>query len=70
MSINGISQASGADVLSLYSQGTGGRAAASTRNASAAELQTAIALAQMSESQLVGQTDAGSTTGTQLNVYA
>jgi len=70
MSINGISQASGADVLSLYSQGTGGGAAASTSNASAAVLQTAIALAQMSESQLVGQTGDGSTTGSQLNVYA
>jgi len=70
MSIQGISQASGADLLSLYGQGTGSGAAASTNSASAAVLQTAIAMAQMSEAQLVGQPSAGSTTGSQLNVYA
>ena len=70
MSIQGISQASGADLLSLYGQGMGSAAAASTNSASAAVLQTAIAMAQMSESQLVGQASDGNTTGSQLNVYA
>ena len=69
MSINGISQASGADVLALYGQGAGG-AAANTSNASAAMLKTAIALAQNSEAQLVAQSSAAEVTGTQLNVYA
>ena len=70
MNINAISQASGADVLSLYGQNSGGGPAPTTTAASAAVLHTAIAEAQMSEAQLVAQLDPLSSTGTQLNVYA
>jgi len=70
MSINSISQASGADLLNLYAQSTGSSAAATTSNASVAALKNAIAIAQISEAQLVGQTSTVNDTGTQLNVYA
>ena len=69
MNINAISQASGADVLSLYGQNAGGGPAVGA-TASAAVLKTAVAVAQISEAQLVAQLDPLSSTGTQLNVYA
>jgi hypothetical protein len=64
MPINAISQASGADLLSLYSQSVGEGGAPVAVAASTAALKSAIAEAKMSESALVG-----GDTGSQLNVY-
>ena len=69
MNVNAISQASGADLLSVYGQNSGGGPAATTAAASAAVLQTAVAEAQISEAQLVGQS-VDASIGGQLNVYA
>jgi hypothetical protein len=66
MSVSGISQASGAGVLALYAQSTG-NGGTNAASASANQLKTAIAEAQMSEAALVSSS--GSNTRTQLNVY-
>jgi hypothetical protein len=65
MSVSAISQANGADLLSLLNQSTG-QAPAVT--ASVDVLKKAIAQAQLSESQII----AGNTpdSGSQLNVFA
>ena len=69
MPIEGLNQAAGADLLSLYAQNAGGSAAV-TYSASVAALKTAISEAQMSEAQLVEQSSSIGGTGTQLDVYA
>jgi hypothetical protein len=68
MSIQGLNQAAGADLLSFYTQNAGGIAAA-TYSASMAVLKTAISETQLSAAQLVAQTSGADETGTQLNVY-
>jgi len=65
MSVNAISQASGADLLNLYSQSVGQGGATTPVDATAALLKTALAEAQMSEAELLG----GSVVGSQLDVY-
>jgi hypothetical protein len=65
MSVSAISQANGADLLSLLNQSTG-QAPAGT--ASVDVLKKAIAQAQLSESQIIGGNTPDS--GSQLNVFA
>ena len=64
MSVNAISQASGADLLSLYSQSAGQNPAPTAASASTSALKTAIAEAKMSEEALLG-----GDSGSQLNVF-
>jgi len=68
MSVTGINQAAGADLLNLYSQSAGQAGADLLSNASAAQLKVAVAEAQLSETFLVG--NGGDNVGNQLNVYA
>jgi len=68
MSVTGINQAAGADLLNLYGQSTGQAGADLLSNASAAQLKVAVAEAQLSEAFLVG--NGGDNAGNQLNVYA
>lgn len=68
MSVNGINQANGADLLQLYAQSTGGSAAVAM-SASMKALKTAIAEAQISEAAILGG-DSGSSTGNNLNLFA
>jgi hypothetical protein len=68
MSVSGISQAAGADLLNLYSQSLGQGAAELVSNASAAELKVAISEAKLNEALLAG--GGGNDSGKQLNVYA
>jgi hypothetical protein len=65
MSVNAVSQANGADLLSLLSAGQGQGPTAVT--ASAEVLKKAIAVAQVSEQELVSEID---NIGQQLNVFA
>jgi hypothetical protein len=67
ISVNGISQANGADLLSLYSQSVGQGVADLVSSASAAALNLAIAEVKLNEALLAG---GGNDTGNQLNVYA
>ncbi len=70
MSVDAISQASGADLLNRFAQSTGSPAATTSRAAQFA-LQQAIELAKISESQIVSQADSFTpATGTNLNVFA
>lgn len=70
MSIDAISQASGADLLNLFAQSTGSAAATTSRAAQFA-LRQAIELAKLSESQIVNQVDSlDPQIGTNLNVFA
>lgn len=70
MSVDAISQASGADLLNLFAQSAGSPAASTSRAAQFA-LQKAIELAKISELQIVGQVDSIDTqVGTNLNVFA
>jgi putative AlgH/UPF0301 family transcriptional regulator len=68
MSVSAISQANGADLLSLLDQSTGHVPAGTAVTASVDVLKKAIAQAQLSESQIL----AGNTpdSGGQLNVFA
>jgi hypothetical protein len=63
MPVNAITQATGADLLNLYSQSVGQGAT----EPSVAALKTAIAEAQLSEESVLGS--GGGQTGTQINVY-
>lgn len=65
MSVSALSQANGADLLSLLSDSQGQGPTAVT--ASTAVLKKAIAVAQVSEQELVSEVD---NIGNQLNVYA
>lgn len=65
MSVTGLNQANGADLLSLLSESQGRGPAAVT--AIAEVLQKAIAVAQVSEQELVSEID---NIGKQLNVFA
>lgn len=65
MSVNALSQANGADLLSLLSESQGQGPTAVT--ASTDVLKKAFAVAQVSEQELVGEID---NIGSQLNVYA
>jgi hypothetical protein len=67
MSITAISQASGADLLNLYSQATGQSAPGTAVTASVDVLKKAITQAQLSESQILG---GGGDSGSQVNLYA
>ncbi len=70
MSVDAISQASGADLLNLFAQSNGSPAATTSRAAQFA-VQKAIEIAKISESQIVGQVDSIHTqVGTNLNVFA
>jgi len=64
MSVNPLSQANGADLLSLLSESQGQGPTAVT--ASTDVLKKAIAVAQVSEQELVSEID---NIGTQLNVF-
>jgi hypothetical protein len=68
MSVNAISQASGADLLNLLNQSTGQAPAGAAFAASVDVLKKAITQAQSSESQIIagGSPDSGG----QLNVFA
>jgi hypothetical protein len=68
MSVSAISQANGADLLSLLNQSTGQAPAGTAFTASVDVLKKAIAQAQLSESQII----AGNTpdSGSQRNVFA
>lgn len=68
MSVSAISQANGADLLSLLNQSTGRAPAGTAVTASVDVLKKAIAQAQLSESQII----AGNTpdSGSNLNVFA
>ena len=68
MSVTGISQAAGADLLNLYSQSLAQGAAELISSASAAQLKVAVAEAKLSEAFLVGT--GANDAGNQLNVYA
>ena len=67
MSVTAISQASGADLLNLYSQATGQSAPGTAVTASVDVLKKAITQAQLSESQILG---GSSDSGSQVNLYA
>jgi len=68
MSLSAISQANGADLLSLLNQSTGQTPAGAAVTASVNVLKKAIAQAQLSESEIVS--GAISDSGSQLNVFA
>ena len=68
MSVNGINQANGVDLLQLYAQSTGGSAATAV-SASMKALKAAIAEAQVSEAVILSS-DNGNSTGNNLNVFA
>jgi hypothetical protein len=67
MSLAAISAANGADLLNLYAQDNGQAPAATAASASTAVLQKAIAVAQLSEAEILG---GGSGETTSLNVFA
>jgi hypothetical protein len=67
MPLAAISAANGTDLLNLYSQDTGQVPAATAASASTAVLQKAIAVAQLSEAEILG---GGSGETTSLNVFA
>ena len=67
MSVTAISQASGADLLNLYSQATGQSAPGTAVTASVDVLKKAITQAQLFESQILG---GGGDSGSQVNLYA
>jgi hypothetical protein len=68
MSVSAISQANGADLLSLLNQSTGQAPAGSAVTASIDVLKKALAQAQSSESQIIAGNSLDS--GGQLNVFA
>jgi len=67
MSLSAISAANGADLLNLYAQDSGQASAATAVSASEAVLKKAIAVAQLSESEILG---GGSGETGSLNVFA
>lgn len=68
MSVTGINQAAGADLLNLFSQSVGQGSVDIAASASAAQLKVAVAETKLNEAFLVGS--GGSDPGNQLNVYA
>ncbi|HKT48204.1 MAG TPA: hypothetical protein VJP87_11830 [Candidatus Acidoferrales bacterium] len=70
MTLSSISQANGADLLSLYSQSTGQSNAPVAAAAAEKALKTALAEAQISASEILGASEGGNnSSGSQLNVY-
>jgi len=69
MSVAGLAQANGADLLQMYQQATGQSAPTGTPQSTSKMLKEAVQEAKMSEASVAGGGDPLST-GTLLNTYA